>query len=368
MIAAVKPPTDGPDDPENPNGSGGKGRRKIENYQHLMLLLNDYIQRPPRFEQLGETEVIGVPIYALLDPYMNTTAGATAFLNPKVTTQFKKMLNVWSRRLVTPDSRSVLTEDEKGWLSSDAIAQLEQVAQGRFVETFICDPSKPNWGFKSWDDFFTRRFREDIPRPPRPVYWPRDNSRINSACESMVYRIAKNVNEKDNFWLKGQPYSLQHMLDNNPLSSQFTGGTIFQAFLSPFNYHRWNSPVNGRIVDAYVVDGSYYAAVPDDEGTGSIIRSQAFITCTAARALIFIECANADIGLMCFIGVGMVDVSSCELFVKKGDTVTKGMELGSFHFGGSTHCLLFGPNTDVKFRDTAKPGCAIQVNSEIAYV
>ncbi|KAJ8507227.1 hypothetical protein ONZ45_g10387 [Pleurotus djamor] len=233
MIAAIKPPTDGSDDPEIPNGSGGKGRRK-----HLMLLLNGYIQRPPRFERLGETEVIGVPSYALLDPYMNTTAGATAFLNPKVNGQFKNMLNIWSRPLVAPDSHSVLTEDEKGWLSSDANAQLEQVAQGRFLGTFICDPSKPHWGFESWDDFFTRSLREDVPRPPRPAYWPRDNSRINSACESTVYRIAKNVNEKDYLWSEGQLYSLQHMLDNNPLSSQFTEGTIFQAFLSPFNYHR----------------------------------------------------------------------------------------------------------------------------------
>ncbi|KAJ8502729.1 hypothetical protein ONZ45_g11488 [Pleurotus djamor] len=373
MIAAVKPPPADAGSSET-NGSeegGGKKKRKIDSYRHLMLLLNDFIQHAPRYERLGETDVIGVPIYALLDPFMNTTAGATAFAHPRVNAQFKKMLNVWSRRLVAPESQCVLTEGKKGWLSSEAIAHLEEVAQvskGHFADAFVCKPSKDHWGFKSWDDFFTRRFRDDTPQPPRPVHWRHDNTRVNAACESTVYRISRNVNRRDNFWIKGQPYSLQLMLDDHPLSTQFTGGTVFQAFLSPFNYHRWHSPVNGRIIDAYVVDGSYYASVPDDKGTGSLIRSQAFITSTAARALIFIECVNPDIGLMCFIGVGMAEVSSCELFVRKGEVVSKGTELGTFHFGGSSHCLIFGPDTELNFREIVKKDGFIKVNSEIAYV
>ncbi|EAR55358.1 phosphatidylserine decarboxylase precursor [Photobacterium sp. SKA34] len=52
---------------------------------------------------------------------------------------------------------------------------------------------------------------------------------------------------------------------------------------------------------------------------------------------------------MCFIAVGMAEVSSCEITVKEGQHLDKGDELGMFHFGGSTHCLVFGPDVKLAF-------------------
>ena len=69
----------------------------------------------------------------------------------------------------------------------------------------------------------------------------------------------------------------------------------------------------------------------------------------ASRALIFIEADNPDIGLMCIMLVGMAEVSSNEITVSEGQHVKKGEQLGMFHFGGSTHCLIFRPNDNVKF-------------------
>ena len=38
------------------------------------------------------------------------------------------------------------------------------------------------------------------------------------------------------------------------------------------------------------------------------------------------------------------------LFLKMGPVhVKKGQEIGMFHFGGSTHCLLFRPGVNVEF-------------------
>ena len=69
----------------------------------------------------------------------------------------------------------------------------------------------------------------------------------------------------------------------------------------------------------------------------------------ATRALIFIEADNPAIGLMCVIPVGMAEVSSCEITVKVGERVEKGDQLGMFHFGGSTHCLVFRPGVSLEF-------------------
>jgi len=45
--------------------------------------------------------------------------------------------------------------------------------------------------------------------------------------------------------------------------------------------------------------------------------------------------------------IGMDEVSSNEITVKEGDTIKKGDQLGMFHFGGSSHCLLFRKGVEV---------------------
>jgi phosphatidylserine decarboxylase len=69
----------------------------------------------------------------------------------------------------------------------------------------------------------------------------------------------------------------------------------------------------------------------------------------ATRALVFIEADNPKIGLVCFVAVGMADVSTCDVRVYEGKHVKKGEELGMFHFGGSTYCLVFRPEVKLKF-------------------
>ena len=135
-----------------------------------------------------------------------------------------------------------------------------------------------------------------------------------------------------------------------------SGGTVYQAFLSALSYHRWNSPVTGVVRKAYVINGSYYLENrykgfinPQDADPSAPNDSQPFLTAVATRAVIFIEADNPTIGLMCFIAVGMAEVSSCEITVAEGQHLEKGQELGMFHFGGSTHCLVFGPHVNLTF-------------------
>jgi phosphatidylserine decarboxylase len=69
--------------------------------------------------------------------------------------------------------------------------------------------------------------------------------------------------------------------------------------------------------------------------------AQGYLSALATRAVIFIEADNSAIGLVAFVGVRMNEVSTCEITVDEGQGVTKGDEIGMFHFGGSSHCLLF---------------------------
>jgi len=254
----------------------------------------------------------------------------------------------------------VLNTGDGGWFSPPALQEMPD-----FVQTYVCDPSLPYWGFQSWDDFFIRRFRDGV----RPVADPDDNKIINSACESAFYAKATDIKEIDQFWIKGQPYSLSHLFNHHQYTSMFVGGTIFQAFLSATKYHRWHSPVNGVINYTVLIPGTYYAEDPlmgfDPAGPND---SQGFITQTAARALIFIEAEDSAVGLMCFVAVGMAEVSTCQITVYPGQTVKKGDQLGTFHFGGSTHALVFRPETKLKFKDGIETQDTINLSSVIATV
>jgi len=159
---------------------------------------------------------------------------------------------------------------------------------------------------------------------------------------------------RDRFWVKGQPYSVLDMLAFDALADGFVGGTISQAFLSALSYHRWHSPVSGTITKVRLVEGTYYSepqftsfnangdADPNGETT-----SQEYLSARATRALIFVQADNAKLGLVAFIAIGMVEVSTCDVTVRQGEHVNKGDQLGMFHFGGSTQAVLFGRNVKV---------------------
>ncbi len=182
----------------------------------------------------------------------------------------------------------------------------------------------------------------------RPVASPGDDSVVANACESKVFSVTQGAKLRDKFWIKGQPYSVIDMLGNDPLAQQFEGATVYQAFLSALSYHRWHAPVSGKIMRCFVRDGTYFSeplfessAGGGNIDTGGISVAQGYISALATRAIIFIEADNPAIGLMAFIGVGMDEVSTCEITVKEGQHCNKGDETGMFHFGGSSHCVLF---------------------------
>ena len=114
------------------------------------------------------------------------------------------------------------------------------------------------------------------------------------------------------------------MLNHDEYVDMFIGGTIYQAFLSATNYHRWHSPISGTIKKAYVVPRTYYSEAQsegfDEAGPNN---SQGYIAHVATRAIIFIESDDPVIGLMCFVAVGMSEVSSCKITILEGQYVNQ---------------------------------------------
>ncbi|MFJ7907414.1 phosphatidylserine decarboxylase family protein [Kitasatospora sp. NPDC096204] len=341
---------------ETPTGSP-----QVKTVDDLLQLFNTAIQSAPRYNTSG---LVGFPINAILNWAMGTQAGFAAFLNDKVNACFKDMLDEWAEYLTTDASKDVLDkEDENSWFGEKALEAMPD-----FEKTFVCDPTDRYYGFTSWDDFFTRRLKPGV----RPV--ASGDAEVANACESVPYRLATKVRERDTFWLKGQPYALAYLLDSahrtpaEPDPDDFVGGTVYQAFLSALNYHRWHSPVDGTVRAVRHIPGTYYSQTPValcDVAAPDL--SQGYIAHLAARAVVYIDAEKPAVGTMAFVAIGMAEVSSCDVTVGPGDEVERGQEIGTFHYGGSTHCLVFGPDVDLEFVPPVFPGTFnLLVNTKVA--
>jgi phosphatidylserine decarboxylase len=71
---------------------------------------------------------------------------------------------------------------------------------------------------------------------------------------------------------------------------------------------------------------------------------------------------------MAFIGIGMDEVSTCEITVKEGQHVKKGEQTGMFHFGGSSHCLLFRKSVKIEGFPEAGQANNVPVRGKLATV
>jgi phosphatidylserine decarboxylase len=318
--------------------------RHIRDVDHLLALMDGVLDLAPEYG----LENVTLPMGAVLDWSMGTPAGFAAFRDSRVNLALRAILREWCEFLDSPASLYVLHDGPNGWKSPKAIADVG-------MEQFEHDPADEHWGFTSWNDFFTRTFRPG----QRPVAAPDDDSVIVAACESTPYGLRDDVQRRDRFWLKGQPYSLEEMLDNDENVEKFVGGTVYQAFLSATDYHRWHAPVAGTVVSARVVDGTYYSEA-DTVGTDAdeSPNSQAYLAHVATRAIVVLRADNPAIGLVAFVAIGMSDVSSCTTVVRPGQHVAKGEEIGYFQFGGSTHCLVFEPGAieSVSLQAVPRPG------------
>ena len=276
---------------------------------------------------------------------MNTPAGFAGFLkNSRVNELFKNILDEYGRWLTTAESTSSIVADKKGgWLSDDAMETMD--GRETFIATFNCEPSKEHYGYRSFDDFFTRTLRDDA----RPLP-PADPDVIVNACENAPFRIERHVQRRTTFWAKKMPYSLQYILDNDPNIEKFVGGTVFQGFLSPHTYHRFHAPVSGKVVSSRVVQGTYFSHPYYMDGTGSYMTAQPYLGHVATRGIIIIDTENPKIGLVAFVPIGMVDVSTVDLDLISGKKrVNIGDNIGTFHFGGSTHMLIFEKKAQLEF-------------------
>ena len=331
---------------------------RLSDTEDLLQKLNKVLTKAPEFD---DTLLVGTPFSAIILWAMGNPTGIAAFRRKKINKIFKKVLKEWSKFLDSPKSRYVLNRGAKGWLSKKALEKIN-------MSDFQHNKNAKYFGFKSWNDFFSRK----LVKGARPIYEPDNDKAIVSGFDCTIYKISYNVKEVSDFWIKDQPYSLRDMLNNDQkYVDMFVGGDIFQAFLNPFNYHRWHSPISGTVIKATVIEGLYFSQretedlrdigklgvvkwISQTEDPTDQDRSEGYITHVQTRAIFYIRSDDPKIGVVCVMPVGMVEISSCKILpkIKPGYHLEKGEEIGYFQFGGSTSCLIFQKGVIKQFDKT----------------
>lgn len=370
-------------------------RYQIRSYHQMLHILNHVTSNAPPWElsTRGEKGLMGYPFYAVFSWPMRTAAGIEALLDRKIDRHLKELADLWAKTLCSPESVSVLNTGPNGWLCPEALTTMADVANTgspkcpfllAFDEIYICDKTKPHYGFTSWDDFYTRKFREGI----RPIDAPDDappsqsipdpQAVIVNPCEARTGIIARNVRESDQLWIVERPYSVLDILHHEHRALHFIGGTVYEAFLDDLSYHGWHAPVSGTIEKIQQREGRYYvesrfldpAEEQEQPCSSTFVPPPGHVTEVAARAIVYIRADNPAVGLMCAMFLGSVEESSCEVFAQEGQHVAKGDPIGTFHFGGAAYYLFFQRGVELVIVpiDLVFKKKTLRVNSALAVV
>ena len=107
-------------------------------------------------------------------------------------------------------------------------------------------------GFTSFNEFFTRQVKRVL-RPVSDV----ENEIVAPADGYVWVEKLNSVASRDNFNLKGDVLSPEELLGYDDIWRSFVNGTAVINFLAATDYHRFWSPVDGKVVKLIDLGGLY---------------------------------------------------------------------------------------------------------------
>jgi phosphatidylserine decarboxylase len=196
----------------------------------------------------------------------------------------------------------------------------------------------PFEGFKTFNEFFTRKIRPEL----RPL-----SEGIISPVDGSVYDFGI-VNDEKKIFVKNQHFSVQDLLHQK--DNRFKSFAVL--YLSPSNYHRVHAPFDIKISRIKYIPGNL-RSVREDK-----VQKTDNLYCKNERIVLY---GDSEYGQFAFAFIGAMIVGKIKLsFEQKATsnmrkacctelkyeetiTIKKGDELGYFELGSSVIILLDSP-------------------------
>ncbi len=194
-------------------------------------------------------------------------------------------------------------------------------------------------GFTNFDEFFTRELREGA----RPL--PTDPTVVISPADGRIDSIGP-VDGRS-FVVKGRPYQVDELVGDPEDARGYEGGAGCIVYLSPRDYHRVHSPVDGRIVSVRSMPGDYYPV--NEVGVRHVpnlfIRNRRVAIVIDSKEhgrVTVVMVAAMVVGRITVTGIDARDVPFGVHPFAPGIEVSRGDEIGIFRLG-STAVVFFEP-------------------------
>ncbi len=211
----------------------------------------------------------------------------------------------------------------------------------------------PPESFTTARRIFERKIRywECRPQPNQP-------DAILSPADSRV--LIGSLNDTSELFIKDKFFQFEEMIgtDKKKWLNEFSGGDFAIFRLTPDKYHYNHSPVNGKVIDIYEVDGHFHSCNP-----GAIVK---IVTPYSKnrRVVTVIDTdipGGSNVGLVAMIEVVALMIGEIEqcysdreyanpINVEPGLFLKKGQPKSLYHPGSSTDVLIFQKNR-VNFDD-----------------
>lgn len=186
------------------------------------------------------------------------------------------------------------------------------------------DMEQPIGSFHTLHDFFIRKLRAGSR--------PQAETAVVSPVDGTV-EIAGKIQPDSKFSVKGQDYSLAELMGSDQLAQRYANGDYSVLYLSPADYHRIHSPVDGNVIRQFVLGKKSYPVNQAGLRYGKSPISGNYRLITELQTAF---------GNVLVVKVGAMFVNSIQL-TNTGNVWRKGEEIGYFSFG-STVVLFFEPN------------------------
>ena len=190
-----------------------------------------------------------------------------------------------------------------------------------FVKLFkvnVEEMDKPLQEYTSLQALFTRKLKDKTRSVDYSV------NTVVSPVDGVLSSYGK-VSEQDTFIVKGQEYNIKTMFGKENKETAFKNGSYFIFYLSPTDYHRIHSPIEGIIKDQWSCGGKSYPVNRLGMKYGNKPLS------TNYRLISMVTNSLLKVAV---IKVGALNINSIHA-THEETTLKKGSEMAYFSFGST---------------------------------
>jgi phosphatidylserine decarboxylase len=191
--------------------------------------------------------------------------------------------------------------------------------------------------YRSYAEFFTRRFREGVRR------FPSDEAEMGAFAEARYFGWEK-LDSNQEFPIKGHSVRADLILGSKESAKDYVDGPVLVARLSPVDYHHVHYPDDGKTIEHYRIGGRLWTV------QWKALQTDDDILFVNERAVNIIETRN--FGKLAFVEIGAMSVGRVVQIHRPDEPFRRGEEKAMFNFGGSA-IVVFGqpgrwcPSSDI---------------------